>query len=62
MCFLQKWGNLRSYTTGPDRGVLQYVRLPAEEYNVLDSKARQRSWLVHKHTSLTLASHAYFYL
>lgn len=25
--------------TGPDRGVLQYVRLPAEEYNVLDSKA-----------------------
>lgn len=27
---------------GPDRGVLQYVRLPAEEYNVLDSKAVTR--------------------
>eukprot|EP00740_Mantoniella_antarctica_P022946 CAMPEP_0198689624 /NCGR_PEP_ID=MMETSP1468-20131203/148473_1 /TAXON_ID=1461545 /ORGANISM="Mantoniella sp, Strain CCMP1436" /LENGTH=314 /DNA_ID=CAMNT_0044440929 /DNA_START=83 /DNA_END=1027 /DNA_ORIENTATION=+ len=28
--------------SGPDRGVLQYVRLPAEEYNVLDSKAVTR--------------------
>lgn len=26
----------------PDRGVLQYVRLPAEEYNVLDSSAVER--------------------